>query len=333
MLDTPDKRGDVEVTAQPTASPTPRTAPSRKSNQKEKKGNIFRRLSKRSKQPEQLTTPVAQQPTSSTAGALPEPEIRFYPIFVNAQPSAPPPPPMHDESSPAMPIQSRSHSRSHSHSQHPSAYQRNSRHRLAASMTSYSSPRQNPLGEYVPSPMPLGSSRHHHDYNDDIHTSCSSLSGSQSPHSSPRSQSTYPTSHHPDTYRPGHGPTVPLYFTQDGEFSGFMNHSPHSVAYQGVSYPSAAHLWEAMKFLETRPDLAARVRECGVSIDGTRSILDFTELYRLTTSPEFTRQERTDWSKVFLQVVSFKLSSVVSQLMIELLCTAGGNRISQVYTT
>ncbi|KAI0301545.1 hypothetical protein B0F90DRAFT_1628377 [Multifurca ochricompacta] len=53
-----------------------------------------------------------------------------------------------------------------------------------------------------------------------------------------------------------------LRFNGYGENSGLLYHSPHAVMYQEELYPTALHLFEALKFLDHRPDLADRIREC-----------------------------------------------------------------------
>lgn len=87
-------------------------------------------------------------------------------------------------------------------------------------------------------------------------------------------------------------PTVPaVRFNSSTTHSGFMNHSPHRVMRQNLTYPTATHLLEAMKYLPHRPDLAERIRACP----------DIHQVYPLSQS--FQQHQRTDWSHVFLQVV------------------------------
>ena len=45
-------------------------------------------------------------------------------------------------------------------------------------------------------------------------------------------------------------------------YGGFMNHSPHSVVYRGLVYPTAAHLFEAFKFIDIHPPIAEHIRVC-----------------------------------------------------------------------
>ncbi|TFK46916.1 hypothetical protein OE88DRAFT_1637477 [Heliocybe sulcata] len=54
----------------------------------------------------------------------------------------------------------------------------------------------------------------------------------------------------------------PVRFNMMTGHDGFLPHSPHRVLYQGELYPSAFHLFEALKFLRNeRHDIAARIRE------------------------------------------------------------------------
>ena len=83
-----------------------------------------------------------------------------------------------------------------------------------------------------------------------------------------------------------------LKFNENGEFSGLLYYSPHSVAYQDELYPTALHLFEARKFVDHRPDLAERIRFCGRIEEVT------------TVSAEFAEFMRRDWNNVALGIVS-----------------------------
>jgi hypothetical protein len=86
-----------------------------------------------------------------------------------------------------------------------------------------------------------------------------------------------------------------LKFNGYGEFSGFLYHSPHSVVYEEELYPTALHLFEARKFLDHRPDLADRIRQC-------ERIEDVTAV-----SAELADFTRRDWGNVALSTVSNQL--------------------------
>ncbi|KJA29703.1 hypothetical protein HYPSUDRAFT_230030 [Hypholoma sublateritium FD-334 SS-4] len=70
---------------------------------------------------------------------------------------------------------------------------------------------------------------------------------------------------------PGTGNSMPtpagsppaVRFDQDSpQYAGFMNHSPHRVVYRNLTYPTAAHLFEAFKFIDNHPAIAENIRAC-----------------------------------------------------------------------
>ncbi len=83
-----------------------------------------------------------------------------------------------------------------------------------------------------------------------------------------------------------------LKFNGYGEFSGLLYHSPHTVLYQEELYPTALHLFEARKFLDHRPDLAERIRQC-------ERVEEVTAI-----SAELADFTRRDWGNVALITVS-----------------------------
>ena len=92
---------------------------------------------------------------------------------------------------------------------------------------------------------------------------------------------------------PGGGSMAPvLKFNGYGEFSGLLYHSPHSVVSDEELYPTALHLFEARKFLDHRPDLAERIRQCD-------RVEDVTAI-----SAELADFTRRDWGNVALSTVS-----------------------------
>ncbi|KAG2013144.1 GTP cyclohydrolase II [Coprinopsis cinerea AmutBmut pab1-1] len=48
----------------------------------------------------------------------------------------------------------------------------------------------------------------------------------------------------------------------DPEYASFLGHSPHPIQYGDHIYPTMAHLFEAMKFMEQYPELVQQIREC-----------------------------------------------------------------------
>jgi len=82
-----------------------------------------------------------------------------------------------------------------------------------------------------------------------------------------------------------------LKFNGYGEFAGLLYHSPDAVLYRDKLYPTALHLFEARKFLDHRPDLADRIRECEY-VENVTSI-----------SAELAEFTRRDWGDVALFIM------------------------------
>ena len=88
----------------------------------------------------------------------------------------------------------------------------------------------------------------------------------------------------------GGGREIKLKFNNG--YAGLLYHSPHSVVFEDDLYPTALHLFEARKFLDHRPDLADRIRQCERVEDVTAAsakLADFT---------------RRDWGNIALSTVS-----------------------------
>ncbi|KAF8462183.1 hypothetical protein DFH94DRAFT_858154 [Russula ochroleuca] len=77
----------------------------------------------------------------------------------------------------------------------------------------------------------------------------------------------------------------------NGEFSGLLYYSPHSVLYEDKQYPTALHLFEARKFLPHWPDIADLVRQCE-RVEQVPSVC-----------AEMTNLIRPDWGNVMLSVM------------------------------
>ena len=90
---------------------------------------------------------------------------------------------------------------------------------------------------------------------------------------------------------PTNPPTVK--FDQTRSYTQFMNHSPHRVMWKGLTYPTALHLHEALKFLDHRPDIAEMIRKCS-------SVHDVYPL-----SAKYVEFQRPDWGDQFLPLVTF----------------------------
>jgi hypothetical protein len=79
-----------------------------------------------------------------------------------------------------------------------------------------------------------------------------------------------------------------LKVNDDREYSGLLCQSPHGVVYEEDLYPTAAHLFEAHRFLDHRPDLADRIRQC-------KRVEEV-----IAVSAELARFTRQDWGNVAL---------------------------------
>jgi hypothetical protein len=84
----------------------------------------------------------------------------------------------------------------------------------------------------------------------------------------------------------------PFRFSFDGPMPGFTHWSPHDVLYQNKLYPSAYHLVEALKFLQSHPDLAEQIRLC-TSVD---------DVHKLSSTLE--EHVQSDWDQVFMAKAS-----------------------------
>ncbi len=61
---------------------------------------------------------------------------------------------------------------------------------------------------------------------------------------------------------PAGSPPAIRFDQHDPKYRDFMNHSPHRVVYRGLVYPTAAHLFEASKFIDIHPSIAENIRAC-----------------------------------------------------------------------
>ncbi|KAA1474730.1 DUF1768-domain-containing protein [Dentipellis sp. KUC8613] len=56
-----------------------------------------------------------------------------------------------------------------------------------------------------------------------------------------------------------------LFYHRDDPHFGFTNFSDHPVEYDGAVYPTSEHLFQAFKFINSRPDVAEQIRKCETS--------------------------------------------------------------------
>lgn len=88
-----------------------------------------------------------------------------------------------------------------------------------------------------------------------------------------------------------------LFYHRGQPYYEFTNFSPHEVVFEGRTYPTAEHLFQAHKFLPTYPQLAERIRE----LPSSRAALQ--EATRLS------EYRRKDWFDVNITVMDTVLEA------------------------
>ncbi|KAG9001328.1 hypothetical protein FRB94_004821 [Tulasnella sp. JGI-2019a] len=86
-------------------------------------------------------------------------------------------------------------------------------------------------------------------------------------------------------------PTI-YFYEKSMPYYSFTNFSPHPVRLQGKKYPTSEHLFQAMKFLGHKPQIAEHIRTVGKN-----PRLAFNEARR------FSSEVRKDWREVNVAVV------------------------------
>ncbi|EKM52578.1 uncharacterized protein PHACADRAFT_100358 [Phanerochaete carnosa HHB-10118-sp] len=92
-----------------------------------------------------------------------------------------------------------------------------------------------------------------------------------------------------------------LFYKKDEPYYEFTNFSPHPIQYQGKLYPTSEHLFQAYKFLSTRPDLAERVRTTP------------TPRAALEEATRMRKLQRSDWFDVNISVMDQVLEAKFTQ--------------------
>ncbi|KAG2357869.1 hypothetical protein BDR07DRAFT_1419141 [Suillus spraguei] len=101
-------------------------------------------------------------------------------------------------------------------------------------------------------------------------------------------------------------PTPPsskiLFYHAHDPYYGFTNFSPDPIEYNGKKYPTSEHLFQSLKFMERRPELAEHIRTCS-----TRPRVVFDEAHR------FSPEVRSDWLQVRIEMMDLVLWHKFSQ--------------------
>ena len=86
-------------------------------------------------------------------------------------------------------------------------------------------------------------------------------------------------------------PPPAIKIAKDSELAGLLHLSRHRVHWDHRQWPTGLHLLEAMKLLPDRPDLAERIRQCGMAEEA----MAISEGYR-----EYWRR---DWDQIAVERV------------------------------
>ncbi|EPS93921.1 hypothetical protein FOMPIDRAFT_1055529 [Fomitopsis schrenkii] len=94
----------------------------------------------------------------------------------------------------------------------------------------------------------------------------------------------------------------PLYFYHEHDpYYEFNNFSPHPIEWEGHTYPTAEHLFQAHKFITDRPDLVTRIRH----LHSPREALEVARRMR--------RLQRSDWFDVNVSIMDNILHAKFTQ--------------------
>jgi ribA/ribD-fused uncharacterized protein len=119
--------------------------------------------------------------------------------------------------------------------------------------------------------------------------------------------------------RPIQPPKRILFYHVQDPYYGFTNFSPDPVEYQGKRYPTSEHLFQSLKFLDHRPELAEHIRTCS-----PRPRVVFDETHR------FNPEVRPDWLRVRVDMMDMVLWNKFTQnehLKRELLSTGNAELV------
>ncbi len=125
----------------------------------------------------------------------------------------------------------------------------------------------------------------------------------QAPPSPAPSHRSHRSHHSPrSAHRSSPAPQPTLKIGLHSEYSGLTHLSPHRILHSRRRWPSAFHLLEALRFIDTRPDLAEQIRMCP-NVDEVKAIVS-----------QNSASSRPDWEHVVIPFVS----SSPFQLLFEL---------------
>ena len=73
------------------------------------------------------------------------------------------------------------------------------------------------------------------------------------------------------------------FYSKDLPFFWLNNASPHPVVVDGIRYPTAEHLFQAQKFIDSRPDIATKIRKASNPVEA------------IHIARTFAKEVRPDW--------------------------------------
>ncbi|KAJ6611490.1 hypothetical protein B0H10DRAFT_2056247 [Mycena sp. CBHHK59/15] len=91
---------------------------------------------------------------------------------------------------------------------------------------------------------------------------------------------------------PGQSRARILFYESTDPHYGFTNFSAHDVIYHGKRYPTSEHLFQAMKFIDTCPEVAEKIRTVS---ERPRDAFNEAHAYK--------RYQRADWLKVNIEMM------------------------------
>lgn len=107
-----------------------------------------------------------------------------------------------------------------------------------------------------------------------------------------RAPITKPTKHATSGAKAGVGGANKVYFYDKNKpHYGFTNFSNHPITYGGLVYPTSEHLFQSLKFIPHRADIADRIRNCRNSADA------------LSEATRYKKHQRSDWFRVNIQMM------------------------------
>jgi len=85
------------------------------------------------------------------------------------------------------------------------------------------------------------------------------------------------------------------FYSKDLPFFWLNNASPHPVVVDGIRYPTAEHLFQAQKFIDSRPDIATKIRKASNPVEA------------IHIARTFAKEVRPDWIRDGVNVTTMRM--------------------------